>query len=245
MSDDGLELAEPLTEEQVVDFLTANPEFFSKRDDLLSKLTIPHQRGDTISLVERQVSVLRERNQDMRSKLNELLSVARDNDRLFERVRRLVLSVMEAETLDDVIDAVDDSLSHDFRIDYVAQMLVSDTFANTSRVPCHTKTGINSGTGISDLLSGNRVVCGRLRERELKFLFPNHWKLVKSTAVVPLHLKRPLGILAVGSRNEEDFRAGTGTVYLSFIGEVVSRALEALATKKTNDNLPSMRDYPQ
>ena len=240
MSDDGLDLAEPLTEAQVAEFLAANPEFFVKRDDLLSKLTIPHQRGDTISLVERQVSVLRERNQDMRTKLNDLLSIARDNDRLFERVRRLVLAVQEADTLDQVLDAVDDSLSHDFRIDYVSQMLVSETFSGTgpsgiraSRVPSHSKAEIQSRTGISGLLSGGSVVCGRLREQELKFLYPNHWKLVKSTAVVPLHFKRPLGILAVGSRNDDDFRAGTGTMYLNFIGEVVSRTLEALVSARS------------
>ncbi|MTI14425.1 DUF484 family protein [Sansalvadorimonas verongulae] len=242
MSDDGLDLAESLTDEQVAQFLSTNPDFFIKRDELLSTLTIPHQRGEAISLVERQVSVLRERNQSMRTKLNELLSIARDNDSLFERVRRLVLTVQEADTLDEVLDAVDDSLSHEFRIDYVSPMLVSETFAGSvktgptgskaSRVPCHTKADIHSGTGISDLLTGSRVVCGRLREQELKFLFPNHWKMVKSTAVVSLHFKRPLGILAVGSRSEDDFRAGTGTIYLNFIGEVVSRALETLAAPR-------------
>ncbi len=242
MSDDGLELVEAkassakidsVTEDQVAAFLTAHPDFFCRRDDLLSNLKIPHQRGEAISLVERQVAVLRERNQDMRTRLNDLLSIARDNDRLFERVRRLVLSVMEAQTLDDLTDAVDDSLSHDFRIDYVSQMLVSEAFTGSdvmaSRVPCFSKAEISNGTGVSDLLESNRVVCGRLREKELKFLFPNHWKLVKSTAIVPLHFKKPLGALVVGSREPDDFRAGTGTVYLSFIGEVLSRSLEAMA----------------
>ncbi|CAM3609181.1 DUF484 family protein [Parendozoicomonas haliclonae] len=236
MSDDGLEIPVLLSEEQVAEFLSANPEFFRDRDELLSKLTIPHQRGDAISLVERQVSVLRERNADLRERLNNLLSIARDNDRLFERVRRLVLSVMEAQTLDSLIDAVDDSLSHDFRIEYVNQFLVSDIFPGVSRVDCYPKQEICSNVGISDLLDGNRVVCGKLREKELKFLFPNHWKLVKSSAVVPLHCQRPLGVLVVGSRDEEDFRVGTGTVYLSFIGEVLSRALaDFIPVKSTSE----------
>ena len=231
MSDNGLDVIEPVTEDQVVEFLSANPDFFCNHDDLLSKLKVPHQRGDTISLVERQVAVLRERNHNLRERLNDLLSIARDNDRLFERVRRLVLTVMEAQTLDELMDAVDDSLSHDFRIDYVCQILVSEVYPEASRVPCHSKSDISDGVGISDVLSNSRVVCGRLREKELKYLFPNHWKLVQSTAVVPLHYKQPLGVFAVGSREADDFRAGTGTVYLSFIGEVVSRALEAFAPK--------------
>ncbi len=220
-------LDEQVSEEQVASYLISNPDFFTERDDLLTRLTIPHQRGDTISLVERQLTVLRERNHGLRERLNNLMNIARDNDRLFERVRRLVLSVNEAETLDSIIDAVDDSLSHDFRIDYVSQILASEA-GLSSRVACFTKRDICDGVGVSDLLESNRVVCGKLREKELRFLFPEHWKLVKSSAVVPLYYKRPLGVLAVGSRESDDFRVGTGTVYLGFIGEVISRALEGI-----------------
>ena len=229
MSDDGLELAEAdlISDEQVEIYLAANPEFFCTRDELLGQLRIPHQRGDTISLVERQVALLRERNNSMRERLNDLLGIARDNDRLFEKTRRLVLSVMEADTLDEVTDAVDDSLSHDFKIDYVSQILVADT-AFSSRLPCYSKEVVCSSVGVDDFLDSNRSIGGRLRDRELKFLFPEHHKMVHSTAVVPLYYNRPLGVLAVGSRKEDDFRAGTGTMFLSFIAEVVSRALDPL-----------------
>ena len=236
MSDDGLELAETdlVSDEQVEIYLAANPDFFRTRDELLGQLRIPHQRGDTISLVERQVALLRERNNNMRERLNDLLSVARDNDRLFERTRRLVLSILEADKLDEVVDAVDESLSHDFGIDFVSQILVADT-PFSSRLPCYSKDVVTSNVGIEDLLESNHTICGKLRDRELKFLFQENWKMVRSSAVVPLYYNRPLGVLAVGSRKEDDFRAGSGTMFLSFIAEIVSRAIEPLIPESSSD----------
>ena len=77
----------------VVAYLKDHPAFFIDQDDLLAQLRIPHLRGSSISLVERQVAVLRERNIDMRNRLTHLMDVARDNDRLFEKTRRLVMKM--------------------------------------------------------------------------------------------------------------------------------------------------------
>ncbi len=213
--------------DQVAAFLLAHPEFFHDRDKLLGKLTIPHQRGDTISLVERQLTLLRKRNQDLHLRLNGLLSVTKESERLFERVRYLVLSVMEAQTLDTLFDAVDDSLTHDFQFEYVTQILNADLFPDGSRIACHSRETICDRISIDDLLDTSRIVCSRLREEELRFLFPDHWEQVRSTAVIPLFYKQPLGILAVGSQNPEGFRGNHAkTLPLNFIGEVLSRTLE-------------------
>ena len=53
-----------ITEEQVVAYLQNNPSFFHNQDELLTQLQIPHSRGTSVSLVERQVALLRERGLD-------------------------------------------------------------------------------------------------------------------------------------------------------------------------------------
>lgn len=95
-----------ITAEQVVSYLENNPDFFIEQDDLLAQLRIPHMRGSSISLVERQVAVLRERNLEMRNRLTQLMDVARDNDRLFDKTRRLILEMLDAQTLDELVSAV-------------------------------------------------------------------------------------------------------------------------------------------
>ena len=48
-----------LDEDSVAAYLSEHPEFFNKQEDLLAKLRIPHKSGGAISLLERQVSLLR------------------------------------------------------------------------------------------------------------------------------------------------------------------------------------------
>ena len=67
-----------------------------------------------MSLVERQVEVLRERNQSLERKLKELVDVARANDALAERIHRLTQRLIRARTLLETIDAVEASLREDF-----------------------------------------------------------------------------------------------------------------------------------
>ena len=48
--------------EQVAAYLRAHKDFFVEHEALLADITIPHETGKAVSLVERQVVVLRERN---------------------------------------------------------------------------------------------------------------------------------------------------------------------------------------
>ena len=119
--------ADALEAATVAAYLEAHPDFFNQRDELLLALRIPHQRGDTISLVERQLELLRGRNIEMRHRLSQLMDVARDNDRLFEKTRRLNLALMDATSLEELVMAVEDSLRQDFQVPFVSLVLFGDT----------------------------------------------------------------------------------------------------------------------
>ena len=218
-----------LTADEVADYLRQNPDYFHHRDDLLAELTIPHQRGDTISLVERQMTLLRERNQTLNQRLGNLVNIARDNDQLFEQCRRLLLGLMESDTLDEVADTLEDSLMHDFRIDLCTFILISDHPLETRVRVCRER---DLSRHVQDLLSrnvqGNRTVCGKLRADEATFLFPGHASTVASAAVTPLHYHERLGILALGSRQTDQFRAGVDTLFVRFIADALGRILGRL-----------------
>src|SRR5690606_7331696 len=106
-------LADPLDPEQVADYLRHHPEFFVDHQELLGDLFLPHESGPAVSLVERQVSILRERNIDMRNRLSKLLDNARENDKLFDKTKRLVLSLLEGQDLGDIVDALHYSFDKD------------------------------------------------------------------------------------------------------------------------------------
>src|SRR6202790_3730799 len=105
-----------LTDASVADYLQTYPDFFERNSPLLAKLRLPHLRdvGATVSLVERQVEVLRERNQSLERKLKELVDVARATDALADRIHRLSQRLIRAHTLLETINAVEASLREDF-----------------------------------------------------------------------------------------------------------------------------------
>lgn len=218
----------PLTEEDVANYLRQQPEFFINKPSLLADLTLPHQRGEAISLVERQVSILRERNMDMRHRLSTLIDNARTNDQLFDKTKRLILSLIEAQDLNDFIDALMHSFSNDFAIPHTVLLLFSD---NINEQQLSTKSNIllatlsSSQQVLGTIISNNQTVCGQLDTGEQRFLFQDNADTVGSTAITPLASGKSLGVLAIGNSDPDYYRSSMNTLFLSYIGEVVSRLL--------------------
>ena len=59
-------------ERGIVRFLRDHPDFFERHPELLADMLLPHETGSAVSLVERQVSVLREQWDDFKKKLQQL-----------------------------------------------------------------------------------------------------------------------------------------------------------------------------
>ena len=214
-----------ITAEQVVSYLENNPDFFIEQDDLLAQLRIPHMRGSTISLVERQVAVLRERNLEMRNRLTQLMDVARDNDRLFDKTRRLILEMLDAQTLDELVSAVDDSLRHSFGVPFVGLTLFTDKHISVGR----SQTLKSAQQHIGGLLAGGKALCGVLRLKELEFLFGKSQAAeIKSAAVAALEYQGIQGVLAVGSDDQQHYSNSMDTLFLTYLADVLARLLPSL-----------------
>ena len=98
-------------EQQVVKYLRTRPDFFERHEELLGNLRLPHQSGDAVSLIERQISILREQNTKVKNQLNRLLENAQVNEDLIERINALILVLLDADTLDAVLDIIQNRLS--------------------------------------------------------------------------------------------------------------------------------------
>ncbi|MDB6142358.1 MAG: hypothetical protein JWP80_1402 [Pseudomonas sp.] len=226
MSDQPQTSAEDTNEtpeaEAIAAYLLDHPEFFVDHEELLTAMRIPHQRGDTVSLVERQLKLLRDRNIEMRHRLSQLMDVARDNDRLFDKTRRLILALMDASSLEDVVIAVEDSLRQDFQVPFVSLILFSDNPMSVGRWV----STAEAQKAIGGLISGDKTVCGALREHELTFLYgAEQGAQVGSSAVVSLTHQGLHGVLAIGSRDPQYYKSSVGTLFLSYIAEVLGRVL--------------------
>lgn len=208
-----------LNSDQVADYLREHPDFFLAHGELLTELRVPHATNGAVSLVERQVAVLRERNIELRTRLHRLLDTARENDALFEKTRVLALTLIAAPDLAERVAVLHQQLRELFGSERVSLLLFTDRAPGEARA-------VDLGDAqarIPALMKGRRAVAGVLRPDEVQYLFGD--TEVQSAAVIPLFLDRPLGLLAIGASDVQHFRSSMDTLFISFVGDVLARLL--------------------
>jgi uncharacterized protein len=223
---------EGLNDTTVAEYLQTYPDFFERNTALLAKLRLPHLRdvGATVSLVERQVEVLRDRNQSLERKLKELVDVARANDALADRIHRLSQRLIRAHTLPETIAAIETSLREDFEAMHSVLVLFLESAKDLDPAAAghFLRTGTAADADIKSfetLLQSGKPRCGQVRDVQRDYLFGKDSVEIGSVALTPLGPKGELGILAIGASDAERFHPAMSTEFLSRIGELVTYAL--------------------
>jgi uncharacterized protein YigA (DUF484 family) len=222
----------PLEEKTVADYLRENPDFFRNNASLLATLEIPHSCGPAVSLVEHQVKVLRDQNTQLKRKLMDLVQVARDNNRLNERMHQLTLELISANSLEQMLDTLTANLLGEFKADSVTLRVTG--VPDVIRREC----GIDDFCAdahqlehFESFLRSSRPQCGRFKKEQLHYMFGDQAAAIESAALVPLGQHCAFGMLAIGSQEASHFHPGMGTLFLTHLGELLGMLL-ALHTKK-------------
>ncbi|MFC3680581.1 DUF484 family protein [Bacterioplanoides pacificum] len=211
-----------LTEADVAEFLQDHPDFFIGKDDLLAEMRIPHNTGPATSLVERQLSVHRERNVELRQRLSDLLENARRNDQLFEKSRRLVLALIEAESWLNVQAALDDSFRNDFNVDTWALLHFTE---RNLEPPLITIRSSERQRTIHRLFKGHRAVCGQLPEADIATLLGCQSTDARSVAAAQVRGQGNNGVLTVASQDPSYYRSSMDTLFLDYIADILALRL--------------------
>jgi uncharacterized protein len=210
-------------EDAVARYLEDHPDYFETRPDTLARMVLAHEvDGRAVSLIERQVSVLREREDSLNRQLRELVGIARENDVLGNRLHRFAMAMLDAPSLDDALDIAAELLRQEFRLDAVAVRIRG---AAGDRAEIAGDGDRQLAALLTHLTSGKPLCGGRHDEASLRYLYGDHGGEILSTALVPLGDKADRGVLALGSRDPQRFHPGMGTVYLSRLGELLMHGL--------------------
>lgn len=211
-------------EQSIVRYLKAHPEFFNRHPELVETLRIPHPCQPAISLLQHQVRVLRERNAQLRGKLEEWAEVARENGDLIDRLQRLTVVLIEARGLAAMLSGIEGVLRAEFKAEYTLLCLTPEAQpADWERAMILSPA---AQTLFGPLFSSGRPLCGRLTRQQAQTLFGERASRIASAALVPLQGEHWQGLLAMGSQAEERFQPGMGTLFLSCMGELISHALQ-------------------
>lgn len=216
-------------ESLVVRFLHEHPDFFEHHPELLVDLHIPHESGAAVSLVERQVGQMRTEIARCRKQLAEFISVAKENEALSLRMHRLTLQLMESQTQEQAIEALREILVQDFKADVTALLWLDDPGLEAHR---DSPEASGSSSALWEIVDRGRPVCGNLGASQLGLLFGDGAGSAESAAVVPIRVGAVAGLLAIGSASPDRFHPTKGTEVLGRLGEIVSRSLQALSSRR-------------
>lgn len=210
-----------LDDTQVAEYLRQHPGFFSDKEELLVSMTVPHAAGQAVSLVEKQLGILRERNSELRNRLSKLIDSARSNDRLFSHSRKLVLSLLDCKNSAQAVDVIYASFARDFGIE-TTQILLFD---NNTISRARNESLIVADREIGRYLKARQTVGGGLTKDEIRFVFADNAERVGSAALSVLAYGEVYGVLAIGNEDPNFYNSDMGTLFLNYIAEVLSRVL--------------------
>jgi uncharacterized protein len=208
-----------VAEESVVAYLRRHPEFFFQHQELLAQLKIPHRNGTAVSLVERQVKVLRDENKQLQRKLANLIDMAKRNEQLNQRIQRVVCRLTGVTGIEAFFDALYNVLAEEFLTDAITLRL----FGLPGTRPEFVEYDAEIFTLFECVLKGGNPLCGRLSLEQHEYLFSAH--KIGSAALIPLGSPEPYGILALGSSDVARYHSGMATDLLKHLGDLISALL--------------------
>lgn len=213
------QLNQMIEEAQVKDFLIKNPKFLKDNPQLLTYMDFGQEKGNMPSLVERQIKVLRERNQTFQGQLIDMLGAAHNNEALLIRCNNFMLKLLRADSLPELTDKIISLVKQEFDLDGAALVLVGSypatPFAQIMSHPSEIKKLLNCQ------FPDNQPLCGRLGSEPNKALFKQQAKDLKSFALIPLGEQCEFGLLALASKEVTRFEPHMGTLFIELIAKLI------------------------
>jgi uncharacterized protein len=222
-------------EERIERYLGLNPDFFERHQPLLARMRLPHMRtGSTVSLVERQVEVLRDQKNDADKRLSEFIAVARANDQLADRIHRFTRRLLRAPDAVTALASLEASLREDFDAFHSVLLLTApiESLRAANHEPFLRAVAPDDAhiKSFEALLSSGKPRCGQVRDSQRDYLFGPEAASIGSVALVPLSDNKggngSIGLLALGSAERERFHPGMSTEFLKRMGELITDALQ-------------------
>ncbi len=222
-----------LSLEEVTEYLQTHPEFFEQNQSLLDGLSIPHRTGGVgaVSLIERQVTTLRQKNLQLETRLKDLVDIARSNDELADKVHDMATALIAAGTRSHVVEVTEEMLRGSFNADQSVLVLFEfvpgefdevDGLGHFLRMVSRDDAALGPFT---TFLDGSESRCGRIRDTQREFLFDDDADDIGSAALVPLGDHAVTGFLAIGSRDADYFHPGMSMDFLGRLGDLLGCAL--------------------
>ncbi len=216
----------PITEDDIANYLVHNPDFFHRHAELLASVRLASPHGQrAVSLQERQAEMLRDKIRGLESRIMDMIRHGTENSALNDRLLRWTAGLLAAADAGQLPSRMVEEVKAQFMVPQASLRLwqVSGEHAQA-----------DFAVDVSeDIKSWAHTLtapyCGAPAHAELTAWLPQPEQVV-SMAVVPLRAsdQQLLGLLVLASPDAHRYHAGMGTDLLERIGQLAGAALTRL-----------------
>lgn len=211
-----------LTDEIVLTYLQDNPEFFNRQPALVEKLRISDIQRGTVSLVERQQQLLRNKVATLEEEITQLMSVANSNEQLFMLYSDLYLRLIDCQSSEELFDCLFKATTELLSLKDMKLWLAAPSKSKHSIIVNNDCSNV-----LKNRLEDDNFYFGRLQQKEQQAIFDDVCEgsviLIKLT-----HLDDTLGFLAISSRDADHFDPRMDTLLISQFRKLVAKLIARL-----------------
>ena len=193
-------------------FLLENLNFFETRESLVSELKFKHASGSASSLLERQVTKLRDEHKSLIKLLNTFIKTAAINEDLFNKSKDLTLKILGSKNKKEIIDTVESEFKKKFKVDKPRLAFFKDKKLDD----------LENLTGLS--FHKGAIHCGSFSSEKMNILFKD--KKIESMAVTVIVAKNEIGLLMLGSYDRTKYLGDEDTTFVEYIRDVLEKKFE-------------------
>ena len=208
---------------EVADYLILNPNFFKENPEVLNSIEIVHDSGAAVSLIQRQVELLRADYNSTTDKLMKLLANAKNNDDIFILTKKLILDLVDTSNIEEITYLLEERFKKDFGAD--KSRLIFFTESNKNIPKGRIKNPSESADKLAVFMKPGELFCGEVKPDIAKFIF-NDETCITEVALIPLTSTSLKGMIALCSAQQGKYTENKDTLFLDFVSEVVSRLID-------------------
>ena len=206
----------------VEEFLILNPDFLSANSHILNSIEIVHETGGAVSLIQKQVEMLRKNYESTSSNLLQLLEIAKANEGIFEKTKGLILELIVCRNLNDVVLITEEKFIKELNADACKLLFFKE---NINLPKGRILDAKEAHRVIGKKYNAGEIFCGPLDKKESSYIFDKKTKVI-DCVLVPIKNSECPGMLALGSYSQDNYSKENDSLFLEFVAETLSRLID-------------------
>ena len=215
-----------ITDNDVINHLSNNTDFFIRHPEQLDSLKVNNKNGKVSSLVNHQVNVLKERNNQLKTRLSTLIGYAEENEKTMSQVFELTLQLSQISHVANVTKHFARFVKQSFDSDFFKIVIPTyEKLESSASVLCVDDQDSYANV-FAEFSKTNSPICGRLKKEKLEFVFGTKANKIGSTVILPIGNRAEKGLLVFASFDESRFNPDMSTDLLARLTQILDRKLK-------------------